>query len=111
MRISAIAAVLCLSATMVAAEPAPMSKPVPRATPEEQATALDVMDGRINTMTARVTGTLTSLHDNLMSCNKSLQTLDNDLAAGKSEADVLKGFVAALTKERDDLKAQLAAKP
>lgn len=104
MRIRAIAVAFTLIATAaLAADP-----PAPRMpTAEEKAAVLEGIDTRINTMTARVAGIMTNLHDSLMSCNQANQKAADDLNTATAALEVQKSLVAELTKERDELKTKL----
>ena len=105
MRIRAtVIALALMTAPALAADLAPH---VPTA--DEKAAMLDQIDQRINTMSARVMGILTSLHDNVMSLNAANLKASDDLAAANAALDTQKTLVAELTKEREELKGQLQA--
>lgn len=110
MRIRATLLALVIMTTAAVADPAPPPAPhVPTA--DEKAAMLDQIDQRINTMNARVMGTLTSLHDNIMQLNAANLKASEDLATANSALEIQKGLVAALTKERDELKAKTESAP
>jgi hypothetical protein len=99
MRIRAIAVAFTLISTAAIA-----ADPPRQPTADEKAAVLDGIDSRINTMTARVSGIMSNLHDSLMSCNQANQKAADDLNTANQALEVQKSLVAELTKERDELK-------